>query len=78
MRKYLLVDLVNEAGEVPVAIAVYRVINSHEFANTAGISKWLHEFKMPHETFQIFPLNYVAFYDMSDVLMFKLIWCGGT
>jgi len=72
VRSYILEDIKRPDGGVPVAVVTYKTVTSLDFAEARPIMDWLRENQTPHETFQIFPLTYIVFYDMADLLMFKL------
>jgi hypothetical protein len=72
VRTYVVQDIPYPDGRPPVAVATYKTINSLDFIEAGPIMDWIRENRTPHETFQIFPLTYIVFYDMADVLMFKL------
>ena len=72
VRSYILEDIKRPDGELPVAVATFKTIDSLDFIECQKIWTWLRDNNIPHEHFQIFPLTYIVFYDMADLLMFKL------
>lgn len=71
VRKYILDDLESPNGNQPVLVLVYSKMFSSESIDMRAMA-WLRENDAPVQTFQLFPRSYVVFYDMADVLMFKL------
>lgn len=71
VRKYILEDLESPNGNQPVLVLVYSKMFSSESIDMRAMA-WLRENDAPAQTFQLFPRSYIVFYDMADVLMFKL------
>ena len=71
VRKYILEDLESPNGNQPVLVLVYSKMFSSDSIDMTAMA-WLRENDVPVQTFQMFPMTYIVFYDMADVLMFKL------
>lgn len=71
VRKYILEDLESPNGGQPVMVLVYSMMFGSNSIDIQAMS-WLRETNAPVQTFQLFPRTYIVFYDMADVLMFKL------
>ena len=71
LRTYLIDDCRDENDRAPVAIAVFQVMTELQFISAKEFNDWLTSNAIPNVQFQLFPLSYVVFYDMADVIMFK-------
>ena len=71
VRKYILEDLESPNGNQPVLVLVYSMMFSADSIDMKAMA-WLRVNDAPVQTFQLFPRSYIVFYDMADVLMFKL------
>lgn len=72
LRNYILEDLESSRRAIPIMVCAVRTMDYSAAGIEKRIMQWLKETDSPVETFQIFPMSYIVFYDMSDVLMLKL------
>lgn len=72
LRTYILEDLEASREATPIMVCAIRTMDYSDAGVEKKVMQWLKETDAPVETFQIFPMSYIVFYDMADVLMLKL------